>query len=232
MSRLTFGGKESRPLWSRDGRRVAYASTRNGVLDIYEASVDDGHDRPLLVTTENKVPAAWSPDGRVLLYLNADSNQDLTRNTHLDIWALPIGSGEKPLPLVRSPYEDVNPQFGPDGTWFVYQSNVSNRYEVYVRPFPDAGAAVPISTDGAMQPRLRRDGKELFYIALDHWMTAVPIAVCGERSLSESGHARETVQDDDWRSRVRMRNGSTKSVPTGSGSSSMCPSSSHRLPLS
>ncbi len=118
----------------------------------------------LLLSPQHKSPAGWSPDGRVLLYVTADPD------TNLDIWALPIGSGEKPFPVVRSPYEDINPQFGPDGTWIVYQSSVSNRYEVYIRPFPGPGAPVLISTDGATQPRLRRDGKELFYVALDHWM--------------------------------------------------------------
>ena len=187
MSRLTLGGKESSPLWSRDGLHVVYTSNRNGVLDLFDASVDGGHDEPLLVTPEKKVPAAWSPDGRVLLYVNADSNQDLDRNTHLDIWALPIGSREKPFPVVRSPYEDINPQFGPDGTWLVYQSSVSNRYEVYIRPYPDSGTPVPISTDGATQPRLRRDGRELFYVGLDHWMMSVPIAVSAHGRSVEAG---------------------------------------------
>jgi eukaryotic-like serine/threonine-protein kinase len=184
MSRFTLGGKEGGPLWSRDGLRVAYASTRNGVLDLYAESVDGGHEETLLLTHEKKAPAEWSPNGRVLLYLNADSNLDEARNTHLDIWALPIGSGEKPFPVVRSPYEDINPQFSPDGTWLVYQSNVSSRYEIYVRPFRGAGAPIPVSTDGGTQPRLRRDGKELFYLALDRWMMAVPIAFpSGGRSV-------------------------------------------------
>jgi hypothetical protein len=100
---------------------------------------------------------------------------------------LPVGAGQKPFPLVRSPYEDINPQFGPDGTWVVYQSSASNRYEVYIRPFPEPGAPVPISRDGATQPRLRRDGKELFYVAFDHWLMAVPITVSAHARSVEAG---------------------------------------------
>ena len=68
MSRLTFGGKESSPLWSRDGlmsptpplETASWTSTRHPWTAVTT--------RPLLVTSENKSPAAWSPDGRVLLY--------------------------------------------------------------------------------------------------------------------------------------------------------------------
>jgi serine/threonine protein kinase/Tol biopolymer transport system component len=64
MSRLTFGGKEASPLWSRDGRHVAYTSTRNGVMDLYEASVDGGHDEPLLCDVREKkrsrLVAGWA----------------------------------------------------------------------------------------------------------------------------------------------------------------------------
>jgi hypothetical protein len=69
----------------------------------------------------------------------------------------------------------------------VYQSSVSSRYEVYLRPFRDGGAGVPITTDGATQPRLRRDGRELFYLAYDHWMMAVPIAVSANGRSVEAG---------------------------------------------
>jgi serine/threonine protein kinase/Tol biopolymer transport system component len=181
MSRLTLGGKEVLPLWSRDGQRVAYASTRNGAIDLYEKSVDAGHEDALLVSAQKKVPAEWSPDGRVLLYVNADVD------THLDIWALPIDPKEKPFPVVQSPFEDLNPQFGPDGLWLVYQSNVSNRYEVYVRPFQGPGAPLLVSTDGGTQPRLRRDGKELFYLGLDRWMMAVPLASSSDGRSVKAG---------------------------------------------
>ena len=132
--------------------------------------MDSGRDEPLVITPQFKVPADWSPDGHVLLYLNADPK------THLDIWALPIGREEKPFPVVQSPYQDLNPQFSPDGTWIAYQSDESNRHEIYVRPFRGPGAPVPISTGGGTPPRWRRDGKELFYLGLDRRLMAVPIA--------------------------------------------------------
>ena len=170
MTRLTLDpARDQSPLWSRDGLHLTFTSNRSGTLDLYQRALGANNDEPLLDTPHFKVPVDWSPNGRVLLYLHADLE------THLDIWAMPVG-GEKPFPVVRSPYEDLNPQFSPDGKWIAYQSNESSRYEVYLRPFGDSGALVPVSTNGATQPRWRRDGKELFYLGLDRRLMAVPIA--------------------------------------------------------
>jgi eukaryotic-like serine/threonine-protein kinase len=182
MSRLTVGGRESSPVWSRDGKHVVYTSGRNGGLGLYLRSVDGDHDEPMLVRPEQKnVPTEWSPDGHTLLFINADEH------THLDILALPVDSTRTPFPVIKSEFEDINPQFGPDGTWIVYQSNISNRYELYVRRFLGGGASVPITVDGATQPRLRRDGKEVFYLGLDHWLMALPIQVSANARSVKAG---------------------------------------------
>jgi WD40-like Beta Propeller Repeat len=98
-----------------------------------------------------------------------------------------MGPGEKPFPLIQSAYEDLNPQFSPDGAWVAYQSDVSSRHEVYVRRFRGAGAPMLISTEGGIQPRWRRDGKELFYIGLDGRMMAVPLAYPPARPSLDAG---------------------------------------------
>ena len=179
MSRFTFSGDNSLGLWSRDGLRLTFGSTRNGRLDLYQRAIGGDRDEPLLVTPQHKAPVDWSPDGGVLLYLNAEPA------THLDVWALP--AGEKPFPLIRSPYEDLNPQFSPDGAWVAYQSDVSTRHEVYVRPFRGTGEAVLISTAGGTQPRWRRDGRELFYLGLDRRLMAVPIVLSSSGRPVEAG---------------------------------------------
>jgi Tol biopolymer transport system component len=182
MNRLTFdAGTDGWALISRDGLALTFASTRNGRLDIFREAVGGGTAEPLLVTTQNKVPADWSPDGQILLYVTADPK------THLDISALPMGREAKPFPVVQSPYEDLNPQFSPDGQWIAYQSNESNRHEVYLRPFRGAGIPVPISISGGTQPRWRRDGKELFYLGLDQQLMVVPIAFSTNGRSVEAG---------------------------------------------
>jgi serine/threonine-protein kinase len=58
-----------------------------------------------------------------------------------------------------------------------YHSNESGRYEVYVRPFPGPGGQWQISTAGGVQSRWAPNGKELYYIAPDRMLMAVPIIV-------------------------------------------------------
>ncbi len=56
-----------------------------------------------------------------------------------------------------------------------YASNESGRYEIYVRTFPESSGKWLVSAAGGVQPRWRRDGHELFYVAPDGRLMAVPI---------------------------------------------------------
>jgi len=85
-------------------------------------------------------------------------------------------SDAKPVSIVQTQFDETQGQFSPDVRWVAYTSNESGRDEVYVRPFPDAGGKWQLSTGGGSQPRWRPDGKELFYIATDARLMAVPIA--------------------------------------------------------
>jgi hypothetical protein len=65
--------------------------------------------------------------------------------------------------------------FSPDGRWVAYESNVSDRYEIFVQPFPGLGERTQVSTAGGVQVRWATSGRELFYVGLDSQMMAVPI---------------------------------------------------------
>jgi hypothetical protein len=74
---------------------------------------------------------------------------------------------------------ETRAQFGPDGRWVAYQSNESGRNEVYVAPFPGPGGKWQVSTAGGGSPRWRRDGTELFYVALDGKLMAAAVSSRG-----------------------------------------------------
>jgi eukaryotic-like serine/threonine-protein kinase len=92
-----------------------------------------------------------------------------------DLWVLPLFGEHKPSPYLQTEFWEMQARFSPDGRWIAYESTESGRPEVYVQSFPAASGKVPVSTQGGADPRWRRDGKELFYLAADHKLMAVEV---------------------------------------------------------
>jgi Tol biopolymer transport system component len=170
------------PLWAPDRSRIVFRTFRGGAYNLYEKPVDGTTDeQPLLVTPLAKAPQDWSRDGRLLLY----SNQDPKTGT--DLWALPMTGERKPFPVLQTRFDEIQGQFSPDGRWLTYASNESGRYEIYVQTFPQTGGKWQISVAGGLQPRWRRDGQELFYVAPDNRLMAAPIRVAPGTKALEAG---------------------------------------------
>jgi Tol biopolymer transport system component len=157
-SRLTSSpAADSYPVWSPDGKKVAFRSERDGSGNVYVRGVDDvGEEKPLLQDEASKFPTDWTDNGRFLIYHTADG----------DIWALPM-TGEqadrKPLRITQTPFVESDAKVSPDGHWIAYLSNEPGHVEVYVQSFPQPGFKQPVSTEGGFMPRWSPDGKELFY---------------------------------------------------------------------
>jgi eukaryotic-like serine/threonine-protein kinase len=150
------------PVWSPDGSQVVFASSRFGGADVYSVSADGTGAEELLLRSSEKIglfPNDWSLDGRFLLY-------DARRHGQFDLWLMPA-SGQKSEPFFETPANERQGQFSPDTHWIAYTSDESGTQEVYVRRFPGADGKSRVSTHGGAQPRWRRDGKELFYLAPD-----------------------------------------------------------------
>jgi Tol biopolymer transport system component len=124
---------------------ILFASNRRGVLSIYRKPVAGGDEEPLLVTEQNINTADISPDGRVMFFSRADPK------TLRDLWAKRLDSTDAPFPIMRTPNQDLNGQFAPNGEWLAYQSNESGRYEVSLRKFGSSGPTIQISSDGGTQ---------------------------------------------------------------------------------
>jgi hypothetical protein len=152
------------------------------MLDLYTMPVSGtGGEELLLETPGGGVAMDWSSDGRFLLY---HCPRLTTRN---DLWALPMDGDKKPFAVAQSTFNELNGQFSADGKWIAYQSDESGRSEIYVQPFPGPGDKTQVSTTGGGQVRWRADGKELFYIALDGRLMAVPMQLPSKGGTVDAG---------------------------------------------
>jgi Tol biopolymer transport system component len=172
VSRLTFGkGEDGSPAFSPDGTRIAYGSDRDGKSDIYvRAASGVGSEELVWKSDEAKWPDDWTKDGKALLV------ESQNPRNQMDLWLLPLVGDRKPVPLLTSPVNESHSAFSPDGRFFSYTSDETGRSEVYVQSFPPGGGKWQVSTGGGDQALWRRDGKELFYLAADGRLMAVPVS--------------------------------------------------------
>jgi serine/threonine protein kinase/Tol biopolymer transport system component len=159
------------PVWSPDGNTVFFGSARTGSTAIFQKSGASPESVFAFgaVSGVATYPADASHDGKSLLYTQSTSRG-------YDLGMLQLTGEHKATPLLSGPFNEVQGRFSPNNRWVAFASDESGRFEVYVRRFPaDNTPPIPISIAGGMQPEWRRDGKELFYIADDGRLTAVPV---------------------------------------------------------
>ena len=164
--RLTFDARNAVPIWSPDGTRVVFYSTRQLNLDLYMKNADGTQDEKSIVHDGvNKFANDWSRDGKYILYTGG-----------ADLWFVALPE-LKSTTFLKAASVLRNGQFSPDGKWVAYASNETGKWEIYVTSFPEPRGKWQVSTGGGEQPRWRGDGKEIFYLASDGKMMTVPVTV-------------------------------------------------------
>jgi Tol biopolymer transport system component len=153
---------ELQPVWSPDGRRLAYVSGalpgRPGKRILSIAAADGtGVLRRFDCPTSYCEPTDWSETGDALL-VNAKEGGSW------DVWVLSANDGAG-RPLLAEAFDEGDARFSPDGRWIAYVSNESGAREISVRAVGSTQARFVISGGGGTQPVWRRDGGELFFVA-------------------------------------------------------------------
>jgi Tol biopolymer transport system component len=181
-TRFTFDpARDTQPVWSADGSRIAWISNRDGFTGFYSRPADGSGTEELLhkfKTTPTSV-TDWTRDGRFLVY--ADGG---------DIWALPVSGvppeKREPVRVIQGERGQLGAYVSPDQRWIAYISNESGQQELYVQPFApgtpgEKGQAMSgkwmVSSNGTLgMARWRADGRELIFLGTDGGVMSVDIA--------------------------------------------------------
>jgi Tol biopolymer transport system component len=180
--------QDNTPIWSADGKQLAYVSTREQYSGIYRKAWDGSGQEELLF---RYTPGAgigfsdWSSDGKFLTF---SIGALLVVPVRPDEKAL----DRKALDWIRDENNEFGGRFSPDGRFLAYGSDEADpldfagggTVDVYVRPFdaakPDApgpGTAIRVTKNGAQIFGWRRqDGKELIYLNRDFELMALDVS--------------------------------------------------------
>jgi len=195
-SRFTFDAAPERyPIWSPDGKSLIFARFKgDGGAQIYRKTTEVAGTEQLIWDGRTAIPTSLSPNGNFVLvnYFSPTGKA----GTHIS--KVPLTSekpGQLPTPsafLDTGSFTENDGQFSPDGRWVAYSSNESQRFEIYVTTFPEAGGKKQISIEGGIFPRWSGDGKEILFIDPNAILMAAEITIKG--STIDVGPVRPVIR--------------------------------------
>ncbi|MBX9599937.1 MAG: serine/threonine-protein kinase [Bryobacteraceae bacterium] len=169
-SRVTFEpGLDAFPVWSAGGKAILYSSSRSGLFQVHMQDpngVDNG--KRIGQATAHRLTWDWSNDDAFALISELTSEGKWV----LRKMAIPDGAS---TPLTNPAFNAYHGQFSPDGAWISFTSDRKGRDDVYLQSLQPGGERFAVSADGGSSARWRPDGKELYYVAPNGDLMAVPV---------------------------------------------------------
>ena len=173
-TKFTFGGGGNvQPVWSPDGKSIAWGRGRENELVILQKSADGAGAEEELVTLSgrrNLNMSDWTSDGAFLIYSWGG-----------DVFALPVtGPERKPIPIATTMASEFGAAVSPNRRWIAYVSNETQRQEVYVQPFSPgsqtSGVKWLVSNNGTSGlVRWRADSGELVFLSPEGDLMSVTV---------------------------------------------------------
>ena len=157
------------PQFSPDGKRMVFASDRDGHLEIW-VSASDGSGAAELTTLRSPRSGSprWSPDGRQIVFDSLASGNN-------DIWM--VGSEGGPAKRITTePSNDARPSFSRDGRWIYFRSDRSGSQEIWRMPSSAPfQPAVQLTKGGGYDVEEAPDGKLLYYTKSQGGLWSMPV---------------------------------------------------------
>jgi Tol biopolymer transport system component len=130
-------------------------------MDLYSKPADGSAQEKRLTESTNQLnllPKSWADDGKTLIITQA-----VDPDTGFDIAMLPYDAGGMSQPLINTRFNEFHPTISPSGRWLAYSSDESGRAEIYIKTYPGPAGAIPVTTDGGVEPVWDPSEKELYY---------------------------------------------------------------------
>jgi len=157
-------------VWLPNGRGVIFTGGRDGPPHLFYKDLETGREKELLPSKRRlQIPTDISPDGRIVAF------EQISERGDADLWTVPVDGSRPPTPLIASAFNERGLHFSPDGQFAAFTSDESGRGEIYVAPSTLLTTKKRISSAGGSIGRWSPDGRELFYLAADGHLMAVPL---------------------------------------------------------
>jgi Tol biopolymer transport system component len=157
----TATGNDMLPVWSPDGRRLAYGSGTLKDRRLSIAAADGtGVAQELPCPAAYCEPTDWSPDGRLIV----NTRLATPGAAAADVWSVSLEAGGSAQAILSGPFPEYDARLSPDGKWLAYVSEETGRPVVSVRAMSGPPRRLVVSSDGGSQPVWRRDDHELLYV--------------------------------------------------------------------
>ena len=154
------------PVWSSDGRRLAYLSNRDGNVEVYVTLVIDSkgdfsQELSMRVTNTgvDETEVIWSPDGKRIAYVSPDG----MNNSHLywvDLDSL------RPNRLIFDKYAEIDPAWSPSGEWisFTVLDSEGTSQGIFMRN-PGGVNSLQVTQTADYSSTWSPDGKKLAFVS-------------------------------------------------------------------
>jgi tricorn protease len=202
------------PVFSPDGRTIAFSSNRHGSYDIYVVSVHGGRPKRLTVDSASEMVCGWTPDGKNILYA---STRSTSFPQNYELYTVPLEGG---MSRRISAAEGKEGSFSPSGdrlayvrgpgTWYRKGYRGSSNDDLWICNADGSNNRQVTAFNGQdSSPMWSGDGKTLFYVSEIHGTPANIVRLSLDAASAAGGKStlkpqQVTFHKDDGVRRARI----------------------------